>query len=93
MQIKPLLDKVVLVPIENEESTSSGILIPSAKEKPNIAVVVAVGEGGFVDGEEVKMIVKVNDTVVYNKYAGTEIKLENKTYVIIKQNDILAIIE
>ena len=93
MQIKPLLDKVVLVPIENEESTSSGILIPSAKEKPSIAVVVAVGEGGFVDGEEVKMIVKVNDTVVYNKYAGTEIKLENKTYVIIKQNDILAIIE
>ena len=94
MKIKPLLDKVVLVPIESEKTTESGILIPnSAKEKPNLAEVVAVGEGGFVDGGDVKMLVKPKDKVLYSKYAGSEYKIGNKNYIIIKQADILAIVE
>ena len=94
MKIKPLLDKVVLDELEAEEKTESGILLPnSAQEKPMIAKVVAVGEGGFVDGNEVKMLVKTGDKVVFSKYAGTEIKLENKRYIVIKQADILAVLE
>ena len=94
MKIKPLLDKVVLEEIEAEEKTSSGILLPnSAQEKPSYAKVVAVGEGGIVDGYEVKMLVKPNDKVLYSKYAGTEVKLEEKKYIIVKQADILAILE
>lgn len=94
MKIKPLLDKVVLEQIEAEEKTSSGILLPSTnKEKPAIAKVIAVGEGGFVDGSEVKMLVKVGDKVLYSKYAGSDVKIENKDYIVIKQADILAIIE
>lgn len=94
MNIKPLLDKVVLEPIEAEEKTASGILLPnSAQEKPSMAKVVAVGEGGMVDGCEVKMLVKIGDKVLYSKYAGTEVKIENKNYVIVKQADILAVLE
>lgn len=94
MKIRPLLDKVVLEETEAEEKTQSGILLPnSAQEKPMIAKVVAVGEGGFVDGAEVKMMVKTGDTVIYSKYAGSEIKLDGKKYIIIKQADILAVLE
>ena len=93
MKIRPLMDKVVLE-LEAEEKTESGILLPSsAQEKPMIATVVAVGEGGFVDGNEVKMLVKVGDKVLFSKYAGSEVKLENKKYVVVKQADILAILE
>ena len=94
MNIKPLLDKVVLEQIEAEEKTASGILLPnSAQEKPSYAKVVAVGEGGIVDGYEVKMIVKVGDKVLYSKYAGSEVKIDDKKYTIVKQADILAIVE
>ena len=94
MNIKPLLDKVVLEPLEAEEKTASGILLPnSAQEKPCMAKVVAVGDGGMVDGYEVKILVKNGDKVLYSKYAGTEVKIENKNYVIVKQSDILAILE
>ena len=94
MKIKPLLDRVVLEQLEAEEKTASGILLPnSAQEKPMFATVVAVGDGGFVDGHDVKMLVKVGDKVLYSKYAGSEVKLDNKKYIVIKQADILAIVE
>lgn len=94
MKIKPLLDKVVLEPIENAEKTESGIFIPNnSQEKPMMATVVAVGNGGLVDGYNVEMLVKVGDKVLFSKYAGSECKLEDKKYIIIKQADILAIIE
>ncbi|MBO7508629.1 MAG: co-chaperone GroES [Clostridia bacterium] len=94
MKIRPLLDKIVLKPIDNEEKSVGGIILPtSAQEKPSIATVVAVGEGGFVDGHEVKMLVKPNDKVLYSKYAGTECKIEDEKYIVIKQADILAVIE
>lgn len=94
MKIRPLLDKVVLEQLEAEEKTASGILLPnSAQEKPSLATVVAVGEGGFVDGHDVKMLVKVGDKVLYSKYAGSEVKLEDKKYIVIKQADILAVVE
>ena len=83
MKIKPLMDKVVLE-LEAEEKTESGILLPSsAQEKPMLATVVAVGDGGFVDGNEVKMLVKVGDKVLFSKYAGSEVKLENKKYIVV----------
>lgn len=92
--IKPLLDRVVLKMVESEETTKSGILLAAnAKEKPQVAVVVAVGPGGNIDGKEVIMQVKENDRVVFAKYAGTEIKLDGEEYVIVRQNDILGIIE
>lgn len=92
--IKPLLDRVVLKMVESEETTKSGILLAgSSKEKPQVAVVVAVGPGGNIDGNEVTMQVKKNDKVVFSKYAGTEIKLDGEEYIIVKQNDILGIIE
>ena len=94
MRIRPLLDKIVLKPIENEEKSVGGIILPtSAQEKPSIATVVAVGEGGFVDGHEIKMLVKPTDKVLYSKYAGTECKIEEEKYIVIKQADILAVIE
>ena len=94
MQLKPLFDKVVLKQEIQEETTKSGIILPGeAKEKPQQAEVVAVGPGGGVDGKEVKMQVKVGDKVIYSKYAGTEIKIEDVPYVIVKQSDILAIME
>lgn len=94
MTIKPLADNVVIKATEAEETTKSGIVLASAaKEKPQIAEVVAVGEGGIVDGKEVKMTVKVGDKVIAAKYSGTEIKLDGEEFVILRQCDILAIVE
>ena len=92
--LKPLSDRVILKMCEAEETTASGIILSSgSKEKPQIAEVIAVGEGGIVDGKEVKMIVKKGDKVVTNKYSGTEVKYEGEDYIIVKQSDILAIVE
>ncbi|MGN1206230.1 MAG: co-chaperone GroES [Eubacterium sp.] len=94
MKLVPLGDRVVLQQLEAEETTKSGIVLPGqAQEKPQQAEVVAVGPGGLVDGKEVKMEVKVGDKVIYSKYAGTDVKLEDKEYVIVRQNDIAAIVE
>jgi Co-chaperonin GroES (HSP10) len=94
MKLKPLSDRVVVKAIEAEETTKSGLILPgSAKEKPQVMEVVAVGPGGMVDGKEVAMQVKPGDRVVYSKYAGTEVKLDNEEFVILKQNDILAIVK
>ncbi len=94
MTIKPLFDKVVLKSCEVEETTKSGILLTgSAKEKPQMSEVVAVGPGGLADGKEVKMTVKVGDRVIVGKYSGTEVKLDGETYSIVSQSDILAIVE
>ena len=94
MKLKPLFDRVVVKQLEAEETTKSGIVLPSSsKEKPQQAEVVAVGPGGVVDGKEIKMEVKPGDKVIYSKYAGTEVKLEEDEYIIVKQNDILAIVE
>ena len=94
MTIKPLGDRVVIKMIEVEETTRGGIVLPgSAKEKPQVAEIVAVGPGGNIDGKEVVMQVKVGDRVLISKYAGTEIKINNVEYTILKQSDILAIVE
>lgn len=94
MKIKPLADRVVVKMVEPEETTKSGIILAgSAKEKPQIAEVVAVGPGGMVDGKEVVMTVKVGDRVIISKYAGTEIKIDDDQYTIVRQGDILAIVE
>lgn len=94
MKLVPLGDKVVIKQLEAEEKTKSGIVLPTqSKEKPQEATVISVGPGGVVDGKEVTMSVKPNDRVIYSKYAGTEIKFEGETYIVIKQNDILAIVE
>ena len=94
MTIKPLFDKVVLKSAEVEETTKSGILLTgSAKEKPQMSEVVAVGPGGLVDGKEIKMTVKVGDKVLVGKYTGTEVKLDGEVYSIVSQSDILAIVE
>ncbi|NLJ16195.1 MAG: co-chaperone GroES [Clostridiales bacterium] len=94
MTIKPLADRVVIKMVEAEETTKSGIILTaSAKEKPSVAEIVAVGPGGLVDGKEVKMNVKVGDRVLISKYAGTEVKLDDIEYTILKQSDILAIVE
>ncbi|GAA0180705.1 co-chaperone GroES [Clostridium sediminicola] len=94
MNIRPLGDRVVIKSLEAEEKTKSGIvLMGSAKEKPQEAEVVAVGPGGIVDGKEIVMEVKVGDKVLYSKYAGTEVKYDNVDYVILKQSDILAVVE
>lgn len=94
MTIKPLADRVVIKMVEAEETTKSGIILAgSAKEKPQVAEIVAVGPGGLVDGNEVKMYVKVGDKVLISKYAGTEVKIDKVDYTILKQSDILAIVE
>ncbi len=94
MTIKPLFDKVVLKSVVAEETTKSGILLTgSAKEKPQVSEVVAVGPGGLVDGNEVKMTVSVGDKVIVGKYTGTEVKVDDEQYVIVSQSDILAIVE
>ena len=94
MKLVPLFDRIVLKQLEAEETTKSGIVLPGqAKEKPQQAEVVAVGPGGVVDGKEVTMQVKVGDKVIYSKYAGSEVEVDEEKYVIVKQNDILAIIE
>lgn len=92
--LKPLLDRVVVKMIESEETTKSGIILTnSAKEKPQIAEVLEVGPGGNIDGKEVKMYIKKGDKVILNKYAGTEVKFESEDLIIVKQSDILAIVE
>lgn len=94
MKLVPLGDKVVLRQLVAEETTKSGIVLPGqAKEKPQQAEVVAVGPGGMVDGKEVTMQVKVGDRVIYSKYAGTEVKLDDEEFIIVKQGDIVAIVE
>lgn len=94
MNIQPLGDRIVIKMVETEETTKSGIVLPgSAKEKPQIAEVVAVGPGGVVDGKEVKMELTVGDKVITSKYAGTEIKLDGVEYTILKQGDVLAKIQ
>lgn len=94
MKIKPLFDRVVLEPLENEKETKGGILLPSsAQEKSQLAVVVAVGNGESPEGKEIGMKVKVGDKVLYGKYSGTEITIDEKKYVVIRQPDILAVIE
>jgi chaperonin GroES len=94
MTIKPLADRVVIKMVEAEESTKSGIILAgSAKEKPQIAEIVAVGPGGVVDGNEVKMYVNKGDKVLISKYAGTEVKVDGVEYTILRQSDILAIVE
>ena len=93
MRLVPLGDKVVLKQLLAEETTKSGIVLPGqAKEKPQQAEVIAVGPGGMVDGKEVVMQVKVGDKVIYSKYAGTEVKLEDEEFIIVKQNDIVAVV-
>ncbi|MBR2901365.1 MAG: co-chaperone GroES [Clostridia bacterium] len=94
MKLKPLSDRVVVKMVEAEETTKSGIILTgAAKEKPQIAQVIEVGPGGLVDGKEVVMTVKVGDKVITSKYSGTEIKLDGEEYIIVRQNDILAIVE
>ena len=94
MKLVPLGDRVVLKQLEAEETTKSGIVLPGqAQEKPQQAEVIAVGPGGIVEGKEVKMEVEVGNKVIYSKYAGTEVKLDGEEYIIVKQNDILAIVE
>ena len=94
MKLVPLGDRVVLKQLVAEETTKSGIVLPGqTKEKPQQAEVIAVGPGGVVDGKEIEMHVTVGQKVIYSKYAGTEVELDDETYIIVKQNDILAIVE
>ena len=94
MTIIPLADRVVVKTVEAEETTKSGIILAgSAKEKPQIAEVVAVGPGGNVDGNEITMYVKVGDKVITGKYSGTEVKFDGEEYTIVRQSDILAVVE
>jgi len=94
MTIKPLADRVVLKMVEAEETTKSGIILAgAAKEKPQVAEVIEVGPGGMVDGKEVSMYVKKGDRVIASKYAGTEVKLDEENYTIVRQSDILAVVE
>ena len=94
MTIKPLADRVVIKMVEAEETTKSGIILAgSAKEKPQVAEIIAVGPGGLVDGKEVTMYVKAGDKVITSKYSGTEVKMDGNDFVIVRQSDILAIVE
>ncbi|MDY6315036.1 MAG: co-chaperone GroES [Clostridia bacterium] len=94
MNIKPLADRVVIKMLENEETTKSGIILAgAAKEKPQMAEIVAVGPGGVVDGKEIKMELSVGDRVITSKYAGTEVKLDGVEYTILRQSDVLAKVE
>ena len=94
MTVKPLSDRVVIKNVEAEETTKSGLILTSAaKEKPQMAIVIAVGPGGKVDGKEVTMQVKEGQKVIYSKYAGTEVKLDGEELIIVRQSDILAVVE
>lgn len=94
MTIKPLADRVVIKMVEAEETTKSGIILAgAAKEKPQIAEVIAVGPGGVVDGKDVTMYVKTGDRVITSKYSGTEVKFDGEEYTIVRQSDILAVVE
>lgn len=93
MTIKPLFDKIVVEAVESEEKTAGGLFLPdSAKEKPQSAKVLAVGPGGMVDGKEVTMQIKVGDIILYNKYAGSDFKLNGKEVTILRQSDVLAVL-
>ena len=94
MKLKPLADRVVIKMVEMEETTKSGIILTgSAKEKPQVAEVIAVGPGGVVDGKEITMHVAVGDKVITSKYSGTEVKIDGEELIVVRQNDILAIVE
>ena len=94
MKLRPLADRVVIKNVEAEETTKGGIMLTAApKEKPQMAEVIAVGPGGCVDGKEVTMYVSAGDKVIYSKYAGTEVKLDGTEYIVVRQNDILAVVE
>ena len=94
MKLKPLADRVVIKMVEAEETTKSGIILTgAAKEKPEVAEVVAVGPGGMVDGKEIVMTVKAGDKVITSKYSGTQVKVDGEEYTIVKQGDILAVVE
>ena len=94
MKLTPLFDRVVLKQLQAEETTKSGIVLPGQnKEKPQQAEVIAVGPGGVIDGKEVKMQVAAGQKVIFSKYAGTEVKLDDEEYIIVKQSDILAVVE
>lgn len=94
MKLRPLADRVIIKSSEVEETTKSGLILTgSAKEKPQMAAVIAVGPGGIVDGKEVVMNVAVGDKVIYSKYAGNEVKVDGEEYIIVRQNDILAVVE
>ena len=94
MKIRPLFDRVVIKSCEVEETTKSGLILTgNAKEKPQMAEVIAVGPGGVVDGKDVPMSVNVGDKVIYSKYAGNEVKLDGEEYIIVRQSDILAVVE
>ena len=94
MKLKPLADRVIIKMVEPEETTKSGIILAgAAKEKPQVAEVVAVGPGGIVDGKEVKMTVVVGNRVLISKYSGTEVKVDGEEYIIVRESDILAIVE
>ena len=94
MKIRPLADRVVIKKVEAEEKTASGIVLPgAAKEQPQMAEVVEVGPGGIVDGKEIKMELKVGDRVIFQKYSGTEVKIEGQEYTILRQSEILAVVE
>jgi chaperonin GroES len=94
MEIKPLGSKILLMETEGEETTKSGIVLPTnAKEKPYIGIVIETGPGEFKDGKEIKVTVKKGERVLYSKYGGTEVKLDDKKYLIVRQDDILAVIE
>lgn len=94
MKIKPLFDRIVIEPLDAEEKTKSGIvLLAKDQEKPQIARVVAVGPGGQVDGKEVNMVLKVGDKVLYSKYAGSEYKIDDKNFTVMRQSDVLAVVE
>lgn len=94
MQLKPLGDRVVVKAIEAEEVTKGGVILPgTAKEKPQQGEVIAVGSGEYIDGKKVELEVKVGDRVIFSKYAGTEVKLDGQEYLLLRQSDILAIVE
>lgn len=94
MQIRPLFDRIVIEPIDSEEKTKSGIvLLAKDQEKPQMAKVIAVGPGGNVDGKDVVMQIKVGDKVLYSKYAGSEFKIDGKEVTIMRQSDVLAVVE
>jgi chaperonin GroES len=94
MNVKPLSDRVVIKNIESEETTKAGLVLPSAaKEKPQMAEILSVGPGGVVDGKEIVMQVKPGQKVIYSKYAGTEVKIDGEDLIIVRQNDILAVVE
>ena len=94
MKLRPFAHRVVIKNVEAEETTKGGIILTAAaKEKPQMAEVIAVGPGGCVDGKEVTMYVSAGDKVIYSKYAGTEVKLDGTEYIVVRQNDILAVVE